>query len=211
MTTTKTDALGSAEFQPQLPALAWELLRHADTSRKQGSLLRRVHLTPAEPGVRRASLHADYAATALLRHALGQHRWPGRTLVGDHASRAAFQIALRTHQPSLQLLFLRQLHEAVQRGQATWWQWAHLHDRSAINNRDLQLYGTHYQFESAGPALLPVSAPETLDARRAEVNLPPVAEALDALRQRLHEESDDVDAGLDVVATTAGLTIASAA
>ncbi|BDM67509.1 hypothetical protein HEK616_09960 [Streptomyces nigrescens] len=179
--------------EPLRPDIARGLLERAEKAREPRSKLSRGLLSETEIDMRR---HADHANAQVLRRVVADHGWPGRSLVGEEAAEAAWQIALRAdHLPDFQRLALRLMATAVERGEATIQQWAHLHDRCSINAGAAQLYGTQYRLGPNGAEILPIREPENLDARRASVGLVSFASAQEALRRRQtrEPESDSAD------------------
>lgn len=168
--------------EPQRPDIARDLLDRASTAREYRSKLAGAELSEAEAAMGR---HIDHANTQALRRVMADHGWPGRSLVGEEAAAGAWQIALHAdHLPDFQRLALRTLATAVEHGEATIQQWAHLRDRANINSGDRQIFGTQYRYGSAGIESLPIHEPEHLDARRASVGLPPYSAALADVRRR---------------------------
>ncbi|MFF3525219.1 DUF6624 domain-containing protein [Streptomyces sp. F41] len=130
--------------------------------------------------------HADHANGTFLRRIVGEYGWPVAGLVGEDGAAAAFQFALHADTYVIvQQLSARAMYQAVQAGAASIRQWAHLHDRCLRRAGMPQLFGTQYAMSADGPVREPVREPATLDERRADVGLPPEAEALARLRQRL--------------------------
>lgn len=145
------------------------------------------------------SEHAN-ARLLVREHAVGLRRiveslqvWPGRGLVGEAACQAAVTIAVHSDL-DLQRLMLRFLRTAVEHGEATGAQFAHLQDRFLLNAGEPQRYGTQFWY-APDSGLLPVLIrdPEGLDARRAEVGLRPHAEEFQRLR-RYHESPEPLSA-----------------
>ncbi|MFD9869101.1 DUF6624 domain-containing protein [Streptomyces niveus] len=157
------------------------------------------------PGHLRAGMAGSaHASVQLLvrEHAVGLRRiieslqvWPGRGLVGDEACQAAVTIAVHSdHDPPLQRLSLRLLRTAVEQGEATAAQFAHLQDRFLLNALESQRYGTQFWYDpDSGLKPFLIGDPEGLDARRAEVGLRPHAEAFQRLRQ-YHEAPEPLPA-----------------
>ncbi|MFF2025232.1 DUF6624 domain-containing protein [Streptomyces sp. NPDC058171] len=168
---------------PAGPHIARDLLHRVEIARRDRRRLLRVHLPAAEAGQAR---HQDYANANVLRRIVSQLGWPTRELLGEEALTAVWEIALRADAlADFQRLALRLLDGAVVRGEATIQQWAHLHDRCAVNAGNLQRYGTQYLLGPDGPEPAPVEDPEQLDVRRAAVGLPPHVQARATLRRRL--------------------------
>lgn len=175
--------------EPRRPDIAHDLVERAQASRRFREQLARGRLSAEE---RQWGVHQERANSGVLRRVMGQHGWPGRSLVSEEGAEAAWRLALHAdHEPPFQRLALRMLTDAVERGEATIQQWAHLHDRCQAATGP-QLYGTQYCRDRDGQVVrLPVEAPENLDARRASVGLPPAAVAHDALRRRYITGPDD--------------------
>ncbi|OIK08104.1 DUF6624 domain-containing protein [Streptomyces monashensis] len=174
--------------QPQRPDLAQTLVDRAERARAHRSLLVRGLLSPTEIDMER---HVDRADAQVLRRIVTNHGWPGKTLVGEDGAEAAWHLALHAdHDPALQQLALGLLASAVEEGEATIQQWAHLRDRCSVNAGQPQVFGTQHCRSLAGIQMLPTQDPDHLDARRASVGLPPHAVAYEALRQRHRREPE---------------------
>ncbi len=167
---------------PQRPDIARDLCARAEKASEYRNKLARAQLSDTEIGMGR---HNENVNAQVLQRVIADHGWPGRSLVGEEAAEAAWQIALHAdHVPDFQRLVLRLVATALERGEATSQQWAHLYDRCSINVGTAQTYGTQYRIGRNGVELLPVRDPELLDARRSSVGLPPFAIAREALRRR---------------------------
>ncbi|MEU0764718.1 DUF6624 domain-containing protein [Streptomyces microflavus] len=175
---------GSAVIPPpQLPYVQRELIARATAAGPRWQSLARMQLSEQEIGMGR---HNDHANAGVLRRIIGEYGWPGVPLVGQDGATAAWQIALHADTDTfMQRAAARAMHAATQRGTASIRQWAHLHDRCLLNADLPQHFGTQYLRGADGLQLEPVTDPDTLDTRRAEVGLPPVADALRDLRLRL--------------------------
>lgn len=168
--------------ESQRPDIARDLLDRASQAREYRSKLARAELSEAEAAMGR---HIDHANTQILRRVMADHGWPGKSLIGDEAAEGAWQIVLHAdHLPDFQRLALRALATAVEHGEATIQQWAHLRDRANVNSGHRQIYGTQYRYGPAGIEPLPIHEPEHLDARRTSVGLPPFSDAVADVRRR---------------------------
>lgn len=168
--------------EPRRPDIARDLLVRASRAVEYQTRLARGPLSRVESEMGRLS---DRAHAQFLRRVMVEHGWPGRDLVGAEASHAAWWLAVHADAwHGLQNQALRLLSVAVERGDATRPQWAHLLDRCRVNAGETQLYGTQYHLGPGGVRVLPTRAPQHLDARRASVGLGPFAAALEELRQR---------------------------
>lgn len=168
--------------QSQRPDLARELIARAQASATHRAQRVRNQLDAVQLG---QSRHADHANTKVLRRILAEHNWPGHSLVGPAAARAAWSIALHSDdEPDFQRAAATLLQRAVHAGDALIQHWAHLHDRALITSGHEQNYGTQLHLRADGIELCPLRAPESLDERRAGVGLPPIAVALNTVRRR---------------------------
>ncbi|MFE3166624.1 DUF6624 domain-containing protein [Streptomyces sp. NPDC059224] len=167
---------------PLRPDIARELIARALESAAHRAMRVRDQIDAVQLGRGR---HTDHANSRVLRRILAEHDWPGHRLVGIDGSRAAWSIALHSNDdPPFQRAAATLLGRAVQAGEAPIQHWAHLHDRALITNGCDQEYGTQLLLDADGIGLCPLRAPESVDARRATVGLPPIAVALTAVRRR---------------------------
>ncbi|WNI20075.1 DUF6624 domain-containing protein [Actinacidiphila sp. ITFR-21] len=182
--------------QPQRPDIAQDLIQRANAARGNWRGARATATPPQASAALDAALLADRANTQLLERIVSAHGWPGRSLVGDEAARAALTLALHAeHDPRAQDSFLRTVREAAQRHDVTPGQWARLYDRCLARDGKPQLYGTQHHFQPDGELKLhPVQTREQLDARRAQVGLLPYADQLQLLRERLSGKSSSLPA-----------------
>jgi len=132
------------------------------------------------------------ALAARLARLVDQSGWPGRSQAGEDGAAAAWRIAHHAiATPALQRRFLSLVQEAAARGDATSLQAAMLEDRVRHLEGRPSLHGTLLDWDETGrlsPG--PVEAPEGLDARRAAVGLPPMAESLEAANRGQREPGD---------------------
>jgi len=113
-----------------------------------------------------------------------EHGWPGRALVGEDGVHAAWLVLQHAiGQPDVQRGCLSLLRDAVAHGDATPAQVAYLEDRIAFFERRPQRYGTQFDWDERG-FMNPwrIEDPEGVDARRAEVGLPPLADRIAQIR-----------------------------
>jgi hypothetical protein len=115
-----------------------------------------------------------------------EHGWPGRALVGEDGMHAAWLVLQHAiGQPEVQRGCLPLMREAVAHGDATAAQVAYLEDRIAFFERRPQRYGTQFDWDERGfMNPWPIEDPEGVDARRAEVGLPPLAERIAQIRKQ---------------------------
>jgi hypothetical protein len=142
-------AMGEAD-QAVRPATAF-----ADSIRSP-TFVRRMHVQD--------SINADK-----LREIIDRFGWPTKTMVGARGASAAFLIA--QHHASLQPLALR-LMRALPAREVQQSELAMLEDRVLVSQGKPQKYGT--QLTPDGGEFSPVDSLSRLEARRAEVGLPPI-------------------------------------
>jgi hypothetical protein len=126
------------------------------------------------------------ANAALLARAFDAIGWPGRHALGEDGARAAFLILQHAiGHPALQRRGLALMLDAIPEGQANALDAAYLADRIAVFEGGEQTFGTQFDWDAnnqLSPA--PVRDPEMLDARRASVGLPPIADSIAEMRAR---------------------------
>ena len=115
-----------------------------------------------------------------LEEIIQQYGWPGKSLVGEEASKQAFLI-LQHSDLSHQKRYLPVLQEAARKGEARLSDAAMLEDRILMYEGKKQIYGTQLRSgtDTGGKLVLyPIEDEENVDARRAAVGLPPLKEYL---------------------------------
>ena len=132
----------------------------------------------------------DQERTERLAEILAEHGWPSYSLVGEEAEDAAWAIAQHSdHDPEFQRLALRYLSAAVEAGDASPGNLAYLTDRIAAGAGQPQEYGTQIGCGEDGPApATPIRDEASVDARRAEAGLPPLADYYAELEAICSEE-----------------------
>ncbi len=122
------------------------------------------------------AVHRTHAAR--LVELVAAHGWPGRALVGDAAASAAWRILQHAiGEPAVMRRLAPVVAAAAARGDVAPAEAAMLEDRIAVLEGRAQRYGTQYDWDESLTAMVPmigVEAPDTLDARRAAVGLPPM-------------------------------------
>lgn len=167
------------ETAPGRVDIARDLLRRK-TLAESAWAIPAVGLTEAERTTRRRT---DRANAEALRRILSDHGWPGLTLVGEDAARAAWLIALHADDIEFQKLALEKLADAATRGEAEPAHWAHLYDRCCALSGIPQLYGTQFWYGTNGREVYPIADPDTLDRRRAQYGLEPYEDKAKTLRR----------------------------
>ncbi len=121
----------------------------------------------------------DTANLARVVEIVDAHGWPTPEAVGADGVNAAFLIVqhadLATQERMLPLV-----EAAYEAGDLPGQSYALLLDRVRVRRGEPQVYGTQTtpvgEWEDGEPGILPTVDDATLDARRAEVGLPPIAE-----------------------------------
>ena len=111
--------------------------------------------------------------------------WPGRKLVGEKGSGAAFLLVQHADRDrELQKRCLPLLEKAVKAGDAAPRFLAFLTDRVRLADGKPQVYGTQFMSAANGAQVPhPIEDAEHVDERRAAVGLPPIAEYARILRR----------------------------
>ncbi|AZM57359.1 DUF6624 domain-containing protein [Streptomyces sp. NPDC005900] len=164
---------------PRAAQLAAELRRRADWDQD-------VRRTPGKSAADVARWMAvDAENQQWIWRVLREHGWPGHRLVGEQGSDdAALLVQHADRDRPLQRYGLELLIEAVDAGDATASHVAYLIDRIHLHAGVPTRYGTQYaRAEDGRYRMLPVEEPGGLDARRAQLGIPPVAEFERQLRE----------------------------
>ena len=123
--------------------------------------------------------------------------WPGRRLVGDDGSRAAWLVAqYAIEDPGLQKRCLEALDVAVAYGDADPVHYAYLLDRVRMSDGLDQLYGSQFVLGPTGELEpWPVDDPDAVDARRRRIGLPPFAAHAAEMAEQWKTRRDQPGAG----------------
>ena len=164
------------ELARELSAMAEEDQRVRADLAWDGHLFRGYH-------PRMAEVHSRNAER--LREIIDQHGWPGRTLVGDRAERAAWLILQHAiAYPQLMRSGLELIREASERGEVSRAEVAVLEDRIRILEGRSQLYGTQYDWDDRGEmSPLPIEDSKGVDERRLAIGLPRLRESTTRVRE----------------------------
>lgn len=124
----------------------------------------------------------DSANVAWMEAAMDSHGWPDRSTVGEDGASAAFLLVQHADRDTaFQARVLPALEDAWRRGEAQAQHVALLTDRLAKARGEPQLYGTQATMRDGRIVLTPIRDSSGVDARRAEMGLPPLAEYLRVL------------------------------
>jgi hypothetical protein len=136
------------------------------------------------------AIHVENAR--VLGEALDAIGWPGRAKVEDDGAAAAFMILQHAISvPDLQRRGLELILESIPDGQANLLDAAYLTDRIAMYEGRPQTFGTQFDWDANGqlsPA--PIRDEASVDERRAEIGLPPMADTIAEMRANVAAEGE---------------------
>lgn len=127
---------------------------------------------------------ADRVHSARLRELVQRHGWPTARRVGAEAAEAAFLVVQHaSHDRPLQRDFLAHLERSYAEGEGDGQALALLTDRLRLADGRPQLYGTQASIENGQVVIEPIEDEAGVDARRARLGMPPMAEYIRMMRQ----------------------------
>lgn len=122
-------------------------------------------------------LHRAHASR--LRQIIAVFGWPGRTLVGEQGSRAAWRIAMHSYaEPAFMRLCRDHIDRATQGDDAPRWQFALIDDRIRVFEGKPQRYGTQLRHGAEGVEPYPLENEGRINSMRMQAGLPPLARTL---------------------------------
>lgn len=122
-------------------------------------------------------LAIDSANTTWLKTVLDRHGWPGRSLVGPEAAKAAFLIVQHAvHDTAFQSRGLSLMERLAPSGDVAGADVAMLADRLAVRRGQPQRYGTQAKLHDGRLLLDPIADSAHVDERRAALGMPPLKE-----------------------------------
>lgn len=185
----------------EVPELRAELLEMAEADQAARHELVESLQAGGEPD---SALVAELMAldarhTARMKQVLVEHGWPGISAVGADGSGAAFLLVQHSDRdPAFQKMALELLEDAWRDGEASGQDFALLTDRVRVHEGRPQLYGTQASIEDGRLVFDPIADSASVDARRAELGLPPLAqyralleETYGIARDRVGDEARD--------------------
>ena len=132
----------------------------------------------------RQMLALDAANTKRLHEIFKVHHgFPGVSLVGRDGAQAAFVMLLHSNALDLQKQALPYFRRAARRGEVPMEAFASLTDTILRNEGKPQLYGTKFDLVNGRFVLAKTKDPAHLDARRAKLGLPPLAEYVKGMEE----------------------------
>ena len=163
-------------------ALAWEqalkepaLRRELLAMMKEDQVARFAAMRDqGNPALVEAMEAVDRRTTARMKKIIAEHGFPGKTLVGEDGSHAAWVLVQHADKDlAFQKLCLAKMEPLVASGEVTAANHGYLLDRIAVAEQRPQRYGT--QFTSQGEPS-PIEDPANVDARRRAIGLGTMAE-----------------------------------
>jgi hypothetical protein len=129
---------------------------------------------------------------ARLKFIVEEHGWPGRTLVGEDGSHAAWRIVQHAiGDPGLQRFCVKAIEESVAIGEAPAAQLAFLVDRIRYFEGKPQIYGTQFHWDQSGRlSPWPIEDAEAVDERRRKVGLNTIAQRTLEMREQARRENE---------------------
>jgi hypothetical protein len=127
-----------------------------------------------------------------LKAIIAAHGWPGRSLVGQDGSHAAWRVVQHAiSDPSFQRGCLAAIEKSVADGEAPLAQLAFLVDRVRYFEGRPQIYGTQFDWdENVEMNPWPIEDPEHVDERRQRAGLNTIAERTREIREQAAREGD---------------------
>jgi hypothetical protein len=138
----------------------------------------------------------DRENLAWLKGVIEKHGWPGKSMVGADGAQGAFLIAQHaTSDLDFMAKCLESIKEAYKAGDAEG-QWvALMTDRLLVlKDKKKQLYGTQLTARDGRLVPQPIEDEENVDARRKELGMPPLADYLKIVNNRLGTPAKPPDA-----------------
>ena len=144
--------------------------------------------SPAQKKLQENIVIVDRANTARLKALIAQCGWPDKDKVGDKAVHHAW---LLTQHADLDVAFQKHAldlieKEAARRGEPLGSNFAYLYDRVATSEQRPQRYGTQFMVPVGDPCnfeFFAMDDREKVEARRAAIGLPPLADYLEQMRE----------------------------
>jgi hypothetical protein len=166
---------------PELaPTLLEELLRRSDLDQRA-----RAEVPGGGQDAFQHALAVDEDNAAWLEKLLDTVGWPGRSLVGEEGSHAAWLLAQHAdRRPQLQQRCLELLEAAVAAGDASMATLAYLTDRVLLASGEEQVYGTQFTANDGRYVPCRLRDPEGVDDRRASAGLESLQNYLDGVLER---------------------------
>jgi len=106
---------------------------------------------------------------------LAQYGWPKYSDVGDLAADAPLLVINHHESEEFRMQYIDRIKEACLAGEGSCMEFAKIHDRILVNTDRPQTYGMQFKFNRGVLEPFPIENPETVDRRRKEIGLEPLA------------------------------------
>jgi len=111
-----------------------------------------------------------------MNRLLAQYGWPKYSDVGNLAADAPLLVINHHESEEFRMKYLDQVKEVCLAGEGSCMEYAKIHDRILVNTDRPQTFGMQFKFNSSGDLEpFPIENPETVDQRRKEIGLEPLA------------------------------------
>jgi hypothetical protein len=168
-----TTQAGQAQSAPRNPKLSQLIDSLRDEDQKPATL----EASKAEQAFKAATLrHIPF-----IKDILKKHGFPGYDLVGKTSSDNFWMLVQHSDADlPLQKQALQLMDKEVKKKNASGDKYAYLIDRIRINEGGKQVYGTQISWTTGAPVPKALENPESVDQRRKEVGMAPLADYLQA-------------------------------
>jgi len=168
------------------PELRSELLSRAERDQAIRDELIAKGMTRPDPEILARMKVIDEENTSRMRAVVGKYGWPGPELVGRDGTEAAFLLVQHADH-AFQKEMLPLVEKAWRRKELSGPSYALLLDRVLVGDGKPQVYGTQArrieEWVGGEPVLQPIEDEANVDARRAALGLPTLAEYREMLKQ----------------------------
>ncbi len=186
-TAAAQDTATERSVAPADSTLRQELLRLAEVDQKvREDWIKSMSSSKVDTSLQVRMDSVDSASTARMKEIVRRRGWPGKPMVGEDGSEAAFLLVQHSADTLFQRTCLPLLEAAFRAGEVSGQDLALLTDRVRVREGKLQLYGSQAQIVDGKLVLNPIEDEANVDKRRAEIGLPPMAEYVKMLEQMYH-------------------------
>ena len=139
------------------------------------------------------ALHEHNASR--LKEIIGAHGWPGVSLVGEEAAKAAWLVVQHSvSDPEFMNECVSLIEDAVAREDVAGWQLAFLQDRVRTLSGKPQYYGTQFDVDENGwPTPFPIEGSATVNERRARLGLTSIEERQEQMTEQERKRRANIE------------------
>ncbi|HZI15641.1 MAG TPA: DUF6624 domain-containing protein [Myxococcus sp.] len=167
----KVQAIDDKKNAAREPALRDEILKRVEVDQEARHALFANGQKPTPEKLERLK-QIDQENTQWLKGVLAKHGWPGKTLVGERASKGVWLLVQHADlDRPFQKECLTLLEKAVVAGEAQGQDFAYLTDRVRVGEGKPQRFGTQFTNHEGVMVPSPIEDEANVDARRASVGL----------------------------------------